>query len=65
MGMESGVEREYRQELETLVSDMLAILGTLVNHAKEAYPHFESSRGQGEIAEATLIIERAIDLVGE
>lgn len=39
--------------------DLLAILRVLVEHAQERYPHFESERGQTEIALALRLIAKA------
>jgi hypothetical protein len=39
--------------------DLLAALETLVDHAQEKYPHFESERGQRDIAAALKAIARA------
>ena len=42
-----------------LAPDMLRLLQTLTEHASETYPHFESERGQAELAEARALIARA------
>jgi hypothetical protein len=44
--------------LRGTVADLRSILLTLTDHASEMYPHFESERGQREIAQARAIIAK-------
>ena len=55
------IDSQYEEiiELKAVNVELLAILTTVINHASEMYPHFESERGQREIAEARKAIERA------
>ena len=39
--------------------ELLAALMVLVDHAREAYPHFEDTRGQRDIGEALAAIAKA------
>jgi hypothetical protein len=41
--------------------DLLAALETITAHAQEAYPHFESERGQRDIAAALAAIQKATE----
>ena len=45
--------------LQATAPELLAILRTLTDHASETYPHFESERGQREIADARKAIAKA------
>ena len=37
--------------------DLIALIQTLIDHAKETYPHFESVRGQADIQSAQLAVD--------
>ena len=47
------------QSLIAAAPDLLAALRVLADHAQETYPHFESSRGQTDIAAARAAIAKA------
>jgi len=49
-------QKERAEEAERKLKDALESLRTLVEHAGEKYPHFESERGQKEIAEARALL---------
>ncbi len=44
-----------------LLDDTMSILHTLAEHASETYPHFESERGQAEIATARELLAKIDD----
>lgn len=46
-------------QLISAAPELLAALITLVDHAEETYPHFESARGQADIAAAKAAIQKA------
>lgn len=39
--------------------ELVETLGTMVAHAKEQYPHFESLRGQKDIQQAEQVLNKA------
>jgi hypothetical protein len=41
---------------KTLIERTIEAVETLVDHAEEMYPHFESERGQRDIAEASAVL---------
>jgi hypothetical protein len=51
-------EQEANARLIEAAPVMLEALRVLVDHAQEKYPHFESERGQQEIATALAIIAK-------
>jgi hypothetical protein len=46
-------------DVESPATDLLQALKTLTDHAQEQYPHFESERGQRDIAQALAAIHNA------
>lgn len=53
------VERDANAWLMAAAPDLLAALDTLTDHAQEVYPHFESERGQKDIAQALAALAKA------
>jgi hypothetical protein len=51
--------KEWDARLIAAAPDLLAALMVLVDHAREAYPHFEDTRGQRDIGEALAAISKA------
>jgi hypothetical protein len=52
----------YHKENAQLIAaapDLLAACKVLADHASEVYPHFESERGQADIAAARIAIAKA------
>lgn len=45
--------------LDPLIGELVHVLKVMVDHAKETYPHFESERGQRDIAQAEAVLEKA------
>lgn len=58
-GMDKKSEQEANARLIASAPDLLAALQTLTDHAQETYPHFESERGQRDIAAALAAIAKA------
>ena len=56
---ESGMLRAEHNALVNQCADLLAALIELLDQAGEVYPHFESERGQANIAQARAAISRA------
>jgi hypothetical protein len=46
-------------DVQSPATDLLQALKTLTDHAQEQYPHFESERGQRDIAQAVIAIHNA------
>jgi hypothetical protein len=56
---ESRKLREEHNALMNQSADLLAALMEMMDQAGEVYPHFESERGQANIAKARAAIARA------
>ena len=54
-----GSMSEAYARLIAAAPDLLAALDVLTDHAEETYPHFESERGQRDIAAARAAIKDA------
>lgn len=55
----SNEQAEADARLIAAAPDLLDVLRVLTDHAKETYPHFESDRGQRDIAAALAAIAKA------
>jgi hypothetical protein len=55
----TAFECEANAHLIAAAPDLLTALAVLVDHANEKYPHFESERGQEDIAAAIAAINKA------
>jgi len=44
-----------------IIANLIAALQIMIDHAKEEYPHFESTRGQIDIKRAEDTIKKAIN----
>ena len=51
-----GIDSEANARLIAKAPEMLALLVILTDHASEQYPHFESERGQRELAQARALL---------
>ena len=56
---DGAVDHEANARLIAAAPELLAALMVLVDHAREAYPHFEDTRGQRDIGEALAAISKA------
>ncbi len=52
-------ERKSNAQLISAAPDLLMALEVLINHAMETHPHFESKRGQNDIAAAIKAVAKA------
>jgi len=67
-GLDRGLTSKQRDE-ETLANahliaaarELRSALRVMVNHAQETYPHFESERGQRDIAAAIAALRKSED----
>lgn len=56
---DGAVDDDANAALIASAPDLLTALRVLVDHAQETYPHFESERGQRDIAAAIAAIAKA------